>query len=133
MAELIDAVRNRLEGPNLWHVATINPDGSPQVTPMWADLRGGRILLNTAKGRKKHRNMGNDPRVAVSSSSTADFPLDVAIQGRIVESYDGEQAERDIDALAKKYLDADSYPFRRLGEERVSFLVEPLHVWTLAR
>jgi PPOX class probable F420-dependent enzyme len=133
VAAFTDDMRRRLEEAVLWHVATLNPDGSPQVTPMWADVRGDRILLNTAKGRKKHRNMTSDSRVAMSSVTPDLAPTDVAIQGRIVETYGGERADRDIDTLAKKYMGVDTYPFRRPGEERVSFLVEPRHVFSWSR
>jgi len=128
-----EEMRRRLDAAVLWHVATVNPDGSPQVTPMWAELRGDRILLNTAKGRKKHRNMSSDPRIAMSSVAPDVSPTDVAIQGRIVDTYDDERADRDIDALARKYMGVDAYPYRRPGEERISFVVEPLHVFAWSR
>lgn len=133
MGAFTEEMRRRLDAAVLWHVATVNPDGSPQVTPMWAELRGDRILLNTAKGRKKHRNMSSDPRIAMSSVAPDVSPTDVAIQGRIVDTYDDERADRDIDALARKYMGVDAYPYRRPGEERISFVVEPLHVFAWSR
>ena len=126
--EINEEVRKRLEEPHFWHLATLNPDGSPHVTPVWVDLRDGRIVVNTRKDRKKYRNLANDPRVAMSLTNPDDIYSNMAVQGRVVETIDGEQANRDIDALAKKYLGADSYPLQP-GEERVSFVIEPQHVW----
>jgi len=63
---LDEHLRAALEAPNFWHVATVNPDGSPQVTTVWIHTRGDRILVNTALGRMKPRNIARDPRVALS-------------------------------------------------------------------
>jgi PPOX class probable F420-dependent enzyme len=132
-AELPDTVRKVLEEPNFWHLATLNPDGSPQVTTMWVDVRGDRILFNSALDRKKPRNLARDPRVALSWCDPERPYHSISIQGRVVDSYEGERADADIDALAKKYLGEDRYPFRTPEEQRVSYLTEPLHVWDRAR
>jgi PPOX class probable F420-dependent enzyme len=132
-AALAEDVRRALEGPNFWHLATLNPDGSPQSTTMWVDLRGERILVNSALDRKKPRNLAHDPRVALSWFDPGSPYHSISIQGRVVDSYSGERADADIDALAKKYLDEDRYPFRTPDEQRVSYLIEPLHVWNRAR
>jgi PPOX class probable F420-dependent enzyme len=126
--ELTGKVREALAERNFWHLATINPDGSPQVTTMWVDLRDGRILVNSALDRKKPRNLARDPRVALSWFDPERPYHSISIQGRVVDSYQGERADADIDALAKKYLDEDRYPFRSAGEQRVSYLIEPIHV-----
>jgi PPOX class probable F420-dependent enzyme len=123
MAELDENLRKALREPNFWHVATVNPDGSPHVTTVWADLRDGdRILVNSAVGRRK-------PRVALSFHTSDGGYRSGAIQGRVVESYTGDQADQDIDALAKKYLGEDKYPWRAPDEQRVSFLIEPTHAF----
>ena len=128
-AELSEKVKQAIDAPNFWHVATVNPDGSPQSTTMWVALRDGQILLNTAIGRKKDRNLAGNPRVALSFSPP-DSPYNaIAIQGRVVETYDGEPAEADIDSLAKKYIGEDVYPWRKPDERRRSFVVEPTHVY----
>jgi PPOX class probable F420-dependent enzyme len=132
-AELTGTVRKALEDRNFWHLATLNPDGSPQVTTMWVDVRDGRILVNSALNRKKPRNLANDPRVALSWYDPERPYNSISIQGRVVDTYEGDRADADIDALAKKYLDEDRYPFRSADEERVSYLIEPLHVWNRAR
>jgi PPOX class probable F420-dependent enzyme len=130
MAALPDSVREALEDTNFWHIATINPDGSPQSTPVWVKLRDGRIVVNTALGRKKPRNIDNDPRVALSWHGTdADGGYrNIAIQGRVVETITGDQAEQDIDDLALKYIGQERYPWRKDGEQRVTYLIEPLRI-----
>jgi PPOX class probable F420-dependent enzyme len=106
------------------HLATLMPDGSPQVTPVWVDYDGDFVVINTAEGRAKPRNMRNDPRVALSATDP-DNPYEaVIIRGRVVEmTNDG--ADEHIDAMAKKYLDQDKYPFRQAGEQRVKVYIQP--------
>ena len=128
MAELSDSIRKAIQDSNFWHVATLNVDGSPHSTAVWVDLRGDRVLVNTAKGRKKHRNLEQDPRVAMSwHSHEGGGYHSAAVQGRAVESYDGDRAEKDIDDLAQKYIGQSPYPWRSPGEERISYLIEPTH------
>jgi len=133
MAELTGKVREALEEPHYWHLGTINPDGSPQVTTVWLDTRGDQILVNSALGRKKPRNLAKDPRVALSWSDPENHAHSVAIQGRVVDVYEGDRAEADIDSLAKKYIGEDVYPWRAPGEKRISYLIEPTHVFHLDR
>ena len=96
--ELPEHVRERLEEPNFWHLATVNPDGSPQSTTVWVDVRDGKILVNTALGRKKPRNLEREPRVALSWHGATDSGYEsYGVQGRVVDSYTGDQAEADID------------------------------------
>ncbi len=128
MAELTDTARRALEGKYFWNLATINPDGSPQSSVVWVDVRDGKIVVNTALGRKKPRNMEQNPKVALSWYDPEAPYEPVSIQGRVVESYTGDQAEADIDSLAKKYIDKDVYPWRKEGERRITFLIEPTHV-----
>lgn len=127
--DLPDVVRRRLEEPNYWHLACLNADGTPQASPMWVDLRGDRILLNTAKAHRKYQNLKQNPNVALSNNDATDNPFDhVQVRGRVVEVIEGEQAEADIDALARKYIPgAERYDWRAPGEERVTFLIEPTH------
>jgi PPOX class probable F420-dependent enzyme len=127
--ELNEPARRALEGKSFWTLATINPDGSPQATVVWADLRDGRIVVNSALGRKKPRNLGRNPQVALAWYDPDSPYSNISIQGRVVDTYTGDQAEADIDALAKKYLDQEVYPYRQEGERRVSYLIEPAHVW----
>ena len=113
-----------IEKKTFAHMATLMPDGSPQVTPVWVDHDGDRVIINTAEGRAKPRNMRNDPRVALSATDP-DNPYEaVIIRGRVVEmTRDG--ADEHIDAMAKKYLDRDRYPFRQSGEQRLKVYIRP--------
>src|SRR3954470_19505495 len=89
-AELPDLVRKRLEEPNYWHLACLNVDGSPQASPMWVDLRGDLILLNTAKSHRKYENLKQNPAVALSNNDATENPFDhVQIRGRVVEVIEG--------------------------------------------
>ena len=115
------------EGKNLAFFATLMKDGSPQVTPTWVDIdkNNNTILVNTAKGRIKHRNISRDPRVAVSVVDSSN-PYDmVTVRGRVIEQINGKDADDHIDKLAKKYLDQQKYPNRRPGEERVLLKIKP--------
>jgi PPOX class probable F420-dependent enzyme len=112
-----------LEEPQLAHVATTFPDGRPQVTPVWIDTDGEAVLFNTAKGRVKHRNIEHNPWVAISVTDRNDDYRVVVVRGRA--EFVEEGADAHIDKLAKKYLGADSYPFRRPDETRVIVRVVP--------
>ena len=128
MADLDERTRGALEGKYFWTLATVNPDGTPQSTVMWVTTRDGRILVNSALGRRKPRNIAHNPCVSLSWFDPNQPYGPIQIQGRVVESYTGDQAEADIDALAKKYIGEDVYPWRQDGEQRISFLIEPTHV-----
>lgn len=127
-AELNDIVRKRLEGPEYWHLATISDDGSPSSSPMWLDLRDGKILINTAAAHAKNSSLRSNPTVALSHIA-ADNPFDhVQIRGKVVEVIEGDAADRDINGLTKKYTGQDEYGWRAPGETRVTFLIEPTYV-----
>ena len=128
-AELPDKIRKAIDEPQFWHLATVNPDGSPQVTTIWVMSKNGNILVNTALGRKKPRNMESNPNVALSWVDPENGYHSASIQGRVVDSYTGDQAEADIDLLAQKYLGESPYPWRQPGEQRITFVVEPTHVY----
>jgi PPOX class probable F420-dependent enzyme len=112
-----------LNEPQIATVATVMSDGSPQLTPVWIDTDGEAILFNTAKGRVKHRNLVRNPKVAVTVVDKDDFYRLVNVRGtaHIVE----EGADEHIDKLAKKYLGADSYPWRKESEQRIIVRVVP--------
>ncbi len=125
MAELSEHARELLRNPNLGFLGTVDRDGWPQVTPVWVDVENGRILVNTAIGRVKDRNVRHDRRVAISVVAR-DNPWDkIDVRGRVVEIVEGEEAERHIDALAKKYLGQDRYTSRGPGERRLMLVIEP--------
>jgi PPOX class probable F420-dependent enzyme len=106
------------------HLATLMPDGSPQVTPVWVDFDGSHVRVNSAKGRVKDKNMRRGKRVALSIQDPDNPYRYLAVQGEITEiTEDGADAH--IDSLAKKYLGKDKYPFRQLGEVRVIYKIRP--------
>jgi PPOX class probable F420-dependent enzyme len=128
MADVLSEKARELIGrPVLASLATLNPDGSPQITPLWVDLDGDDVRFNTARGRKKARNTEKDTRVAVTVIDPNDAYNVVAFQGTVVEeTTDGADAH--IDVLAKKYLGVDSYPMRREGEVRITLRVRTDHI-----
>jgi PPOX class probable F420-dependent enzyme len=109
------------------HLATVMPDGTPQVTPVWFDFDGTHIRVNSARGRVKDRNMRARPTVALAIVDPDDAYRYVSIRGRVVEVTE-EGADAHIDALAKRYLGKDRYPWRRPGEVRVTYRIKPERV-----
>ncbi len=111
-------------------LATLMPDGSPQVTPVWFDYDGANIRINTAKGRVKDKNMRRARQVALAIQDPENPYRYLGIRGRIAEISEAG-ADAHIDALAKKYLGQDRYPYRQPGEVRVTYRIEPERVWTM--
>jgi PPOX class probable F420-dependent enzyme len=124
MAEIPQEAREILDKESLAHVATLNADGSPQVTPVWISTENGNVAINSAEGRLKPDNLRRDPRVSISVTDPDDAYKPVLIRGRATE-ITHEGADEHINELAKKYLGEDEYPFRRPGEERVKIVIEP--------
>jgi PPOX class probable F420-dependent enzyme len=118
------ASRAIFEKKVLAHVATLGPDGAPQVTPVWVMLDGDDIIINTALGRAKARNLASDSRVAVSLTDPDNQYTAIVVRGSVI-GFTTEGADAVIDQLAKKYLDVDSYPMRREGEIRVTVRISP--------
>jgi PPOX class probable F420-dependent enzyme len=117
--------------PAFASLATVNADGTPQVTPVWVDWDGTHVLVNTARGRVKDRNLQRDPRVALSIPDPENPYRYLGIQGRVVKMTE-EGADAHIDKMAKKYLNKDKYPFRAPGEQRVLVAIEPSKVHAIA-
>ena len=112
------------------NLATINPDGTPQVTPVWFDWDGQQIRINTAKGRVKDKNLRRPPVVALTIMDPDNPYRYVQIKGRVA-SVTESGADAHIDALAKKYLGQDRYPYRKPDEVRVTFTIAPDRVQTM--
>ncbi len=127
MTTVPGSYRDLLDRPILISLATVQPDGQPQVTPVWADYVDGHVRINTAAGRQKHTNLIERPQVTVLVVDPDNGQRYIEIRGRVAEATE-EGADDDIDTLAKKYLGVDSYPFRNPAETRVTFLIEPVHV-----
>ncbi|HZY93676.1 MAG TPA: PPOX class F420-dependent oxidoreductase [Candidatus Bathyarchaeia archaeon] len=128
MVNLTDKAKKILEGKNFVFIATVNPDGTPQVTPTWVDTDSKYVLINTAIGRIKHRNVKKNPNVALAIyDQTNPYNL-VMIKGKVIDFTTGPTAEKHIDKMAKKYTGQDKYPNRRPGEQRVVLKIEPLRI-----
>lgn len=125
-----DKVIKLFEGRNLVFIATIMKDGSPQLSPVWADMEEGHVLVNTAEGRIKHKNVVRDPRVAISVVDNNN-PLNMTtMRGKVVEiipDYQYQHANR----LTKKYMGKDKYPFKQPGEKRIILKILPEKVYVL--
>ena len=105
-------------------------DGSPQLSPVWGNYDDGHILINTAEGRIKHKNILNDPRVAISVVSHSN-PLDMTtIRGKVVEIIPDYEYKH-INHLTKKYLGIDDYPFRMPGEKRITLKIKPEKIFVM--
>jgi PPOX class probable F420-dependent enzyme len=111
-------------------LATLMPDGSPQVTPVWFQYEDGKFIVNTARGRIKDRNMSKDPRVALDIVDPDNPYSHLAVRGKVVRKTE-QGADENIDALAKKYMGKDKYPFRQPSEVRVIYEIEPISVSTM--
>ena len=107
------------------NIATVMPDGTPQVTPVWFDYAGGAIRVNSARGRVKDRNMKEGAPVALSIIDPDDAYRYLQVRGRVRRVVEAG-ADRHIDSLAKKYIGQDKYPWSRPGEVRVTYEIEPL-------
>jgi PPOX class probable F420-dependent enzyme len=127
-SELSDAVRAKLARPLFWTLATLNKDGWPNLKPVWVEVRGVRIWVNTGKGWAKHRNVVRDPRVTLGLIEPENPYERIEIRGEVVEIVEGPQAEEQLDALAERYLGIRPYPWRRPAEERVALVIEPRKV-----
>jgi PPOX class probable F420-dependent enzyme len=111
------------------HLATLMADGSPQVTPVWVDYDGAYVRVNSAKGRVKDKNMRRDKRVGLSIQDPDNPYRYLAVRGEVAEITENG-ADAHIDALPKKYLGKDHYPFRSPGEVRVIYKIRPNKVST---
>lgn len=125
MATIPAQYRDLLNKKAFGHLATLNPDGSPQVTPVWFDFNGTHIRVNSAVGRLKDKNVRRDPRVALSIIDPENSYRYLEIRGRVVDITE-TGAVAHIDSLAKTYMGLDTYPFHQPGVRRVIYTIEPL-------
>ena len=112
------------------NLATVNADGTPQVTPVWFDWDGRHIRVNTARGRVKDRNLRRTPAMSLAIMDPDNPYRYVQIKGRVAAVTE-TGADTHIDSLAKKYLGQDRYPYRKAGEVRVTFSIAPERVQTM--
>ena len=121
MRALTDAAREFLRNPFVGVVTDLRPDGSPHSTVVWVDVDDAGVSFNTAYGRAKPTYIARDGRVSLTVVDPEDPYRWLSVSGPATLVDDG--ADDQIDRLAKKYIGADSYPFRRPGERRVTVRV----------
>jgi PPOX class probable F420-dependent enzyme len=122
---LNDQAASILREKAIAHVAVVDEDGLPHVSPVWVDVDAeGNVLMNTAEGRVKDRLLQPGAPVAISATRPGDDYESILVRGKVA-SRSAEGGDAGIDALAKKYLDADTYPFRQPGEVRLNIVIQP--------
>lgn len=104
------------------HLVTLMPDGAPQVTPVWCDFDGQHVLVNSAKGRIKDKNIRRDPRVAMSICDPDNGYRYLEIRGEVVDIVETGATEH-IDKLAKRYMGKDQYPYHNDKDIRVIYKI----------
>lgn len=117
---------NILQSTGFAHIATMGPAHEPQCNPVWFDWDGTYVRISQTKTRQKYRNIQRDPRVAVSIIDPANPYHYLEIRGKVVRIED-DPDKKFIDALAKKYLGVDNYPYNQPGDERVILYIQPEH------
>lgn len=123
-------LRDLFERPIVVSLATLLPDGSPQVQPVWCSADGDHILVNTEKSRQKYRNLSKRRMATLLAVDPDDDNRWVEIRGTVVE--ESEQGAREhIDQLAQRYLGVETYPYHLEGDVRVVFRIEPRRVASL--
>ena len=116
-----------LTGKNFAHLAVIRPDGTPHVSVTWIDATDGLVLVNTAVGRVKDRYVRRDPRVSVTLHDERDPYRWIRIDGEVEDFVTGEEAERHIDALNRRYHDGEPWTYTA-GQQRVIYRIRPRRV-----
>jgi len=116
--------------PAFAHLATLMHDGSPQVTPVWVDYDGKYVRVNSALGRVKDKNMRRDPRVSLAIQDSDNPYRYVESRGKVVEITQNG-ADDHINKLSQKYLGKPVYPWRKPGEARVVYKIEPQKISSL--
>ena len=127
MSSIPESHVDLLERPILVSLATVQPDGQPQVTPVWADLHNGYVRINTAAGRQKHRNLLERSQATVMVVDPDNGQRYIEIRGEVADCSE-EDGDEVIDKLARDYLGTETYPYRTASEQRVTFLIKPKRV-----
>jgi len=122
MAQIPDAYKDLFDRPILIALATVQPDGQPQVTPVWGDYADGHVRVNTAAGRQKYRNLKERPQVTVLVVDPDNGQRYIEVRGKVAEVIEDDPSL--INKLSNDYIGTD-YPWFQEGEVRVTFLIEP--------
>ena len=130
MRALPDKVKQLLGKKAFAHLATLMPDGGPQVSAVWVDVEGDTILVNSAEGRLKDKNVQADKRVALSVVDPDNPYQSISIRGRVTD-ITTQGADAHIDKMAKKYMGKDTYPYRSPTETRVIYKIQADKISTM--
>ena len=128
MEKLNEKALNLFRGKNFVTVTTVNKDGSPHSTTLWADTDGKNVVINTAIGRRKERNMVRDSRVGIAAFDVDDPYYRVHLNGVVIKRITGKKAEDHISYLSEKYTGVTPYKKSNPAEKRVIFVVQPTHI-----
>ena len=104
------------------YLATLMKDGDPQVTPVWFNMEGDYIMINSAEGRVKDRNMRSRPRIAMTIADPDDPYRYLQVRGQVI-SYTPEGADDHIDALSFKYTGNKKYQWRNNKDKRIKYKI----------
>lgn len=126
MTTIPGAYADLLDKKTFWHIATLGPDGELQSSPVWGGWDGEHFVFSLTKGRQKFANLADNPTIAVSGTDPDNPYRYLEIRGKVAR-VDDDSSNEFIDSMAKKYMDADAYPFHQPGDERVVIRVEPTH------
>ena len=124
-------IKELFERKNFAFLSSLMKDGSPHVTPTWVDIEDDNILINTAIGRIKQKNVLRDPRIALAIIDQDNQYEMVTVRGKVTDQITGDVAEKHIDKLAKKYINLDKYPRRLKGEQRVILRIRPEKIFQM--
>jgi len=130
VSSIPDQYSDLLESTALAHIATLGPDGSPQVNPVWFGWDGEFIRFSNTKNRQKYRNLSRDPRIALSIVDPTNPYRYLEVRGTVVDLEDDPSGAY-IDFMAQKYLGEEKYPWARPGDERVTIVVKPERVTSM--
>lgn len=126
MASFPESHADMLDKKTFWHIATIGPDGEVQSSPVWGGRRGDDFVFSLTKGRRKYENLTANASIAISGTDPDNPYRYLEIRGAVT-SVDDDSTNTFIDSMAKKYMDADAYPFHQPGDERVVMVITPNH------
>jgi hypothetical protein len=127
MAKLTADQKGFLTAQSFGHIATLNKDGSPQVSPVWVDVDGDTVIVNSEEKRLKIQNVKRDPRVSLSIQDPANPYRYLEIRGKVTDIRK-EGAFEHIDKMAKKYMGQDKYPYNQPDDVRVLLTIEPKRI-----
>lgn len=130
MAAISKDLEDILNKRSFAHIATIGPKGEPQSNPVWVDWDGQYLKFSQTTTRQKYRNLKREPRIAVSALDPEQPYRYLEVRGKVVR-VDDDSDNTFINRMAKKYMDADEYPYHQPGDHRVVLYVEPEHTTSM--